>query len=135
MTQINWIGFRGDYFKKTTPKNTIAKTQFAAVNQNCKNFFTESKIFLPYLIAATIEQKLSSSKIIPDAALATSVPTTPIENPTFAFSNGGALQSLVVATMLSSCLRPITTIHLSYESDYLANTLSWSLTFLKFSMF
>jgi hypothetical protein len=40
------------------------------VSWNCKNFLIESNIFLPHFIAVTIDLKLSSSKIIPDAYLA-----------------------------------------------------------------
>ena len=53
------------------PTKAITKATKLTVNWNCKNFLIESKIFLPHFIAVTIEQKLSSSRMIPDASLAT----------------------------------------------------------------
>lgn len=60
----------------------------------------QSKMFLPHFMAVTIEAKLSSSKIIPAASLATSVPAIPIANPTSAFLSAGAslVPSPVTAT-------------------------------------
>jgi len=59
-----------------------------------------SKIFLPYFIASTIVEKLSSANIISDAFLATSVPFSPIEIPISAFFSAGAsfTPSPVIAT-------------------------------------
>jgi len=59
-------------------------------------------MFLPYLTAVKIEQKLSSVKTISQAFLATSVPEIPIANPTSAFANAGAsfVPSPVTATTL-----------------------------------
>jgi len=50
-----------------------------------------------------IEEKLSSSKIMSDALLATSVPEIPIEKPTLAFIRAGAsfVPSPVTATIPS----------------------------------
>jgi hypothetical protein len=50
----------------------------------------QSNIFLPHLIAVTIELKLSSNNIIPDASLATSVPAIPIAKPTSDYLSAGA---------------------------------------------
>ena len=57
-------------------------------------------MFLPHFIAVTIEQKLSSSKIIPEAYLATYVPAIPIAKPISAFLSAGAslVPSPVIAT-------------------------------------
>ena len=49
----------------------ITKAEKLTVSWNCKNFLIESKIFLPHFIAVTMELKLSSNKIMPDAYLAT----------------------------------------------------------------
>jgi hypothetical protein len=59
-------------------------------------------MFLPQRTALTIELKLSSSKIIEAAYLATYVPFIPIANPTSAFFKAGAslVPSPVTATTL-----------------------------------
>lgn len=64
------------------------------------NFLTLSKTALPYLRATIVEAKLSSSKTISEAFLATSVPAIPIEKPTSAFLRAGAslVPSPVTAT-------------------------------------
>ena len=94
----------------------------------------QSKIFLPHLIAVTIDEKLSSKSMIPDASLATSVPYMPIANPISAFFNAGAsfVPSPVTATTLSNYFNPVTNINLSSGLD-LASTLSSLATNLKFS--
>jgi hypothetical protein len=58
-------------------------------------------MFLPYLKAVIIEEKLSSRRMISEAPLATSVPVIPIEKPTSAFERAGAslVPSPVTATM------------------------------------
>ncbi len=48
-------------------------SRFAA-SRNLVNFFVLSKIFLPCFTASTIVAKLSSSKTMSEASLATSVP-------------------------------------------------------------
>jgi hypothetical protein len=60
----------------------------------------ESKIFLPHFIAVTIDLKLSSSKIIPEAYLAIYVPVIPMAKPISAFLRAGAslVPSPVIAT-------------------------------------
>ena len=136
LTHNIWIGLKGDSFKTAAPANAITKAQQFTVNWNCKNFLIESKIFLPHFIAVTIELKLSSSKMIPDAYLATYVPAIPIAKPISAFLSAGAslVPSPVIATTWCNCLRPVAMMYLSVGED-LANTLSWSLTFLKLSSF
>lgn len=62
---------RGDYLITQAPKNAITKATKLIVSWNCKNFLIQSKMFLPHFIAVTILVKLSSSKIIPAAYLAT----------------------------------------------------------------
>lgn len=67
------------------------------------------------MTAATIELKLSSSKMISLASLATSVPAIPIEKPTSAFFNAGAsfVPSPVTLTTWLNYLRPVTNVYLS----------------------
>lgn len=71
LTHNIWIGLRGDSLKTAPPTKAITKATKLTVNWNCKNFLIESKMFLPHFMAVTIELKLSSSKIIPEAYLAT----------------------------------------------------------------
>lgn len=93
----------------------------------------ESNIFLPHFIAVTIELKLSSSKIMPDAYLATSVPVIPIANPMSALFRAGAslVPSPVMATTWLSFFKPVAIRYLS-EGDDLANTFNLSAINLKF---
>jgi len=94
------IGFKGDSLRIAPPTKAITKATKLTVSWNCKNFLIESKIFLPHFIAVTIETKLSSRRIIPEAYLATSVPAIPIANPISAFLRAGAslVPSPVIAT-------------------------------------
>lgn len=128
-----WIGFKGDYLNIAPPTKAITRATKFTVNWNCKNFLIESKIFLPHFIAVTIEQKLSSIKMIPDAYLATYVPAIPIAKPISAFFRAGAslVPSPVIATTWSNNFSPVVIRYLSSGED-LASTRSWSLTSLKF---
>jgi hypothetical protein len=71
-----------------------------------------------------MELKLSSSKIIPEACLATYVPAIPMANPISAFLRAGAsfVPSPVIATTLPSCLSPLASRYLS-SGDERASTL------------
>ena len=82
------------------PTNAITKATKLTVNWNCKNFLIESKMFLPHFMAVTMETKLSSRRMIPEAYLATSVPAIPMANPISAFLRAGAsfVPSPVIAT-------------------------------------
>jgi hypothetical protein len=93
------------------------------VSWNCKNFRIESKIFLPHFIAVTIELKLSSNKIIPEAYFATYVPVIPIAKPISAFFSAGAsfVPSPVIATTWLSFFKPVAIKYLS-EGEDLAKT-------------
>ncbi len=71
LTHNIWIGLSGDSLKIAPPTKAITKATKLTVNWNCKNFLIESKMFLPHFMAVTIDLKLSSSKIIPEAYLAT----------------------------------------------------------------
>eukprot|EP00919_Chromeraceae_sp_WS-2016_P076432 GHVR01180631.1.p1 GENE.GHVR01180631.1~~GHVR01180631.1.p1 ORF type:complete len:105 (+),score=3.08 GHVR01180631.1:490-804(+) len=95
-----WIGFNGDSFNTAAPANTITSITILTVNRNCKNLRTESNIFLPHLIAVTIDTKLSSSKMIPEAYFVIPVPEIPIAIPTSAFltAGGSPAPSPVIAT-------------------------------------
>jgi hypothetical protein len=94
------MGLKGDSFKIAAPAKAKIKAQQLTVSWNCKNFLIESKMFLPHFIAVTIELKLSSRRMIPDAYLATYVPAIPIANPISAFLRAGAsfVPSPVIAT-------------------------------------
>ncbi len=70
LTHNIWIGLSGDYFKIAAPLNAITKATILTVNWNCKNLRIESKMFLPHFMAVTIDLKLSSNKMIPEAYLA-----------------------------------------------------------------
>ena len=69
--------------------------------------------------AFTIEAKLSSNKMISQAALDTSVPAIPIANPTSAFFKAGAslVPSPVAATTSPLYLNPVTKAYLSSGLD------------------
>jgi hypothetical protein len=71
LTQSIWMGVRGDYLRIAAPAKAIVKALMLTVSWNCKNLRIESKIFLPHFMAVTIELKLSSSKMMPEAYLAT----------------------------------------------------------------
>jgi hypothetical protein len=68
---------------------------------NWRNFLTASLMALPQAKALTMEEKLSSMRMMSDASLATSVPAMPMEKPTSAALRAGAslVPSPVTATM------------------------------------
>lgn len=80
--------------------NAITSAAKLTVNWNCKNFLIESKMFRPHFMAVTIELKLSSNKMMPDAYLATYVPVIPMAKPISALFKAGAsfVPSPVIAT-------------------------------------
>ena len=119
------MGFKGDSLRIAPPTKAITRATKFTVSWNCKNFRIESKIFRPHFMAVTMEQKLSSRRMIPEASLATYVPAIPIAKPISAFLRAGAslVPSPVIATTWSSCLRPVVMRYLSSGED-LANTLS-----------
>jgi len=82
-----------------------------------------------------MDEKLSSSNIMSEAPLATSVPVIPIANPTSAFVKAGAslVPSPVTATTPSQAWIPVTRMYLS-SGDDLAKTLKCSLMSLNFFM-
>jgi hypothetical protein len=83
-----------------------------------------------------MEAKLSSSRMISQAPLATSVPVIPIAKPTSALVKAGAslVPSPVTATTPSESWIPMTRILLSSGED-LPRTLRCSLIYLNFYMF
>ena len=83
----------------------------------------ESKMFLPHFMAVTIDRKLSSKRIIPEAYLATSVPAIPIAKPISAFLRAGAsfVPSPVIATTYPIYFNPVANMNLSLGDD-LAST-------------
>lgn len=120
------IGVNGDYLRKAAPVNANINAEKLTVSWNCKNLRIESKIFRPHFIAVTIELKLSSNRIIPEAYFATSVPVIPIANPISALLRAGAslVPSPVMATTWFNLLRPVAIRYLS-EGDDLAKTLKF----------
>ena len=109
------MGFSGDSLKTAPPTNAITKATKLTVNWNCKNFLIQSKMFLPHFIAVTIDLKLSSKRMMPEASLATYVPAIPIANPMSAFLRAGAsfVPSPVMATTFFSCFNPVAIKYLS----------------------
>ena len=91
-------------------------------------------MFRPHIAACTMDAKLSSSRIMSAAALATSVPVIPIANPTSAFFKAGAsfVPSPVTATTSPNYLRPVTSKYLSSGLDQ-ASTHNESLIFANLS--
>ena len=71
LTHNIWMGLKGDSFSTAAPANAMTRAQQLTVSWNCRNFLMESKIFLPHFMAVTIELKLSSRRMMPDAYLAT----------------------------------------------------------------
>lgn len=119
------MALRGDYLRTAPPTKAITRATKLIVSWNCRNFLIQSKMFLPHFIAVTMDLKLSSNRIIPEASLATSVPEIPMANPISAFFNAGASlePSPVIATTLSNSFRPVARRYLSSGED-LASTLS-----------
>lgn len=76
-------------------------------------------MFLPHRTALTIDSKLSSSKMIAEASLATYVPFIPIAKPTSAFFKAGAslVPSPVTATTFPLYFSPVTRAYLSSGLD------------------
>lgn len=96
----------------------------------------QSKIFLPHFIAVTIELKLSSKSIMPEAYFAIYVPDMPIANPISAFFNAGAsfVPSPVMATIFPKFFSPVANRYLSSGDDR-ASTHKLSATSLKLLIF
>jgi hypothetical protein len=84
------------------PGKTAKSSAPLAAKLAITDFFIFWKIVLHSLIAYTSVAKLSSSKTISDASLATSVPIFPIATQIFAIFNAGAslIPSPVTATIL-----------------------------------
>ena len=76
-------------------------------------------MFRPHKTALTMDSKLSSSRMIAEAYLATSVPLIPIAKPTSAFFKAGAsfVPSPVTATTLPLSFSPVTRAYLSSGLD------------------
>lgn len=76
-------------------------------------------------MAVTMELKLSSNKIIPEAYLATYVPVIPIAKPISAFFRAGAslVPSPVIATTWCSFFSPVAIKYLS-DGEERASTLN-----------
>mmetsp|Transcript_39123 Transcript_39123/g.44778 ORF Transcript_39123/g.44778 Transcript_39123/m.44778 type:complete len:210 (-) Transcript_39123:1258-1887(-) len=119
LTHSNWIGFNGDSLKMHEPMNAEINATTLTVSWNWRNFLMFAYIFLPHMHAFTIDEKLSSSRIMSAACFATSVPVIPIANPTSAFLSAGAsfVPSPVTATVSPICLIPVTRRYLSSGLD------------------
>lgn len=74
---------------------------------NWRNFLIHSKILRPHLIAVTIDEKLSSMRMIPEASLATSVPVIPMANPISAYFKAGPSNNsnvkITIGSIASHC--------------------------------
>ena len=132
LTQSIWIGVNGVSFPTQAHINTSIQAQKLTDNWNCKNLRILSYIFLPYIIAVTIELKLLSIITISEASLAISVPAN-IANPTSDFDKAGAsfVPSPVTATTFFKDFNPRTRAYLCKGWD-LAITLNFSVIFWKF---
>lgn len=126
LTQRSCTAFRGESLKIAEPKNTIAMAETLTASWNYRNFLTLSYTLRPNFRATTIEPKLSSKRMMSEAACATSVPVIPIEKPTSALLNAGAsfVPSPVTATTSSQPYKPVTKIFLS-SGLHLAMTLKF----------
>jgi hypothetical protein len=108
---------------------TVTKVMITVVmfvdSWNCKNLHMASFMQHPHIIALTIEQKLSSIRMISEASFATSVPAIPIEKPTLeVFSAGPSLVlSPVTPTTSQRDLRVSTRISLSPRDKWVR---TWS---------
>lgn len=100
LTHSIWIGVNGDYFRTTLPIKAMKRATALTVSWNWRNFLMDSMMFRPHLVAVTMLVKLSSSRMMPAASLATYVPVIPIANPISAFFRAGAsfVPSPVIAT-------------------------------------
>lgn len=80
-------------------------------------------MFLPYLTATRMLEKLSSNSMMPAESLATSVPAIPMANPISAFFRAGAslVPSPVTATTFFSYFKPVTNRYL-FSGVLLART-------------
>jgi hypothetical protein len=109
------MGVRGDLFKMTELRIAMKMATMLTVSWNCKNFLMQSKMLRPYFTAVIMELKLSSSRMMPAAYLATYVPAIPIAKPISAFLRAGAslVPSPVMATTLLSCFSPVASRYLS----------------------
>jgi hypothetical protein len=71
LTHNIWMGFRGDSLKTAPPTKAMIRATKLTVSWNCRNFLMQSKMFLPHFMAVTIEAKLSSRRMMPEASFAT----------------------------------------------------------------
>ena len=131
-----WIGAKTCCFIRLAPMRVVPTATMLIVNWNCINFLIESNMFLPQRTALTIELKLSSSRIMAAASLATYVPAIPMAKPTSAFFRAGAslVPSPVAATTSPLSFSPVTRAYLSSGLD-LAKTSKLSLILLNYSSF
>ena len=136
LTHNIWMGVRGDLFKMTELRIAMKMATMLTVSWNCKNFLMQSKMLRPYFTAVIMELKLSSSRMMPAAYLATYVPAIPIAKPISAFLRAGAslVPSPVMATTLLSCFSPVASRYLSWGED-LARTRSSLTIFSNLSIF
>ena len=71
LTHNIWMGFRGDSLRTAPPTKAMTRATKLTVSWKCRNFLMQSKMFLPHFMAVTIEAKLSSKRMIPEASFAT----------------------------------------------------------------
>mmetsp|Transcript_24507 Transcript_24507/g.42796 ORF Transcript_24507/g.42796 Transcript_24507/m.42796 type:complete len:240 (-) Transcript_24507:760-1479(-) len=90
-TQSIITAFRGGSLKPATaPISVRVSATVFTVSWNCRNLRMLSKTLRPQRMAFTMELKLSSSRMMSEAARATSVPQMPMLSPTSASFSAGA---------------------------------------------
>mmetsp|Transcript_11501 Transcript_11501/g.28967 ORF Transcript_11501/g.28967 Transcript_11501/m.28967 type:complete len:308 (+) Transcript_11501:179-1102(+) len=129
-THRSCTAFNGLLPLEIAPMNAIATAATLTVSWNCTNLRMESNTLRPHMTAFTMDEKLSSSKMMSDAFLATSVPMMPMAKPTSASRSCGAslVPSPVTATTSPCPLRSSTRRSLS-SGEQRAITSSWGRTF------
>ena len=109
-TQSSYMAVREGSFSMQAPKKTINMATRLTVSWNWMNLRTLSKIFLPYLSAVRIEQKVSSISCMSLDSLARSVPACAREKPISASFKACASSIVhpVTATLLPTFFKPLT---------------------------
>mmetsp|Transcript_11063 Transcript_11063/g.26859 ORF Transcript_11063/g.26859 Transcript_11063/m.26859 type:complete len:338 (-) Transcript_11063:2012-3025(-) len=105
LTHSIWMAVSGDWVRTADPTHATTIAVMFTVSWNWRKRQMLSYTQRPHMTALTIETKLSSMMITSEAFFATSVPWSPIANPTSAFLRAGAslVPSPVTATVCLSC--------------------------------
>mmetsp|Transcript_18408 Transcript_18408/g.28720 ORF Transcript_18408/g.28720 Transcript_18408/m.28720 type:complete len:400 (-) Transcript_18408:1503-2702(-) len=125
-TQSIITAFRGGSLKPATaPISVRVSATVFTVSWNCRNLRMLSKTLRPQRMAFTMELKLSSSRMMSEAARATSVPQMPMLRPTSASFSAGA--SLVPSPVTPTTWPPSSPRLATHSSRYPGSTRSRSL--------